>query len=324
MTTRLATLGLNILLIVSVASAGYFGVRKLTGNPCSTTKTFSVANVDPQFGISKETIELYSKEASKLWNNEYKNNALLAYEAEGGDITIELIYDERQRTTIQNEKLKQTINKEKEELDDLKATIETLRAEYNALEREIESRTATYNTRLKKHNSDVAYWNQKGGAPNDVYQRLERERAALETERVALNAKITRYNTLALRIRTYARDHNQVVETINTKIYKLNETALREFEEGTYDPNTDTITIYEFGSPTALKRVLIHEFGHALGLDHVEDEEAIMYAINQGKQIALTEADKEELLSVCREKTLDDVKEAVRVIRDDISRLLES
>lgn len=310
-----------LLLIVSVASGGFLGVRALTKNPCTVAKTWSLGPVDSRFGLSEKKVKEYATEAALVWNNAYKDNPLLEHKEAGGDITITLVYDERQRTTIQNERLKRTIEEEKGELTDIKRTIESLRDEYNTLGSSISARTESYNIALSKHNKEVSYWNQKGGAPNDIYQRLQREAATLETERASINASVARYNQLATTIRQYGREHNEIVGDINEKISTINESAEQEFEEGTYDPNTETITIYEYGSTDALKRVFIHEFGHALSLGHVEDKNAIMYPINQGKTLTLSEADKQELGDVCREKTLDDLVNVAKIIRDDIVRL---
>jgi len=45
--------------------------------------------------------------------------------------------------------------------------------------------------------------------------------------------------------------------------------------------------------------VLAHEMGHALGLEHVADAQAIMYKINQGKRLSLTEDDIAALNAQC-------------------------
>lgn len=314
----------GLALIVTTIGIGYFGVRAVTANPCSVPKTFSVTTVDPQFGVSKETIALYSKGAASAWNKEYPTNELLTYVEKGGDIRITLVYDERQRTTIQNEQLKVAINEEKDELTSIQQTLASLKEEFTALEQSVEQKTNLYNSRLEKYNKDVAYWNARGGAPTNTYQRLEREQATLETERVQVNATISKYNLLAERIQNYGKDHNDVVATINQKIYTLNETVIREFEEGTYDPNTDTITIYEFGSELALRRVLMHELGHALGLGHVTDEKAIMYEINQGKDLNIKEDDRAALSALCRERTLGDIADTLIAIRDDIFHHVQS
>ena len=310
-----------ILIFSALSLVGYTGVQALMQNPCTTAKTWSIVSVDPRFGVPTSSLVSYAKEASNVWNTAYRTNDVLGYKEKDGTIGISLVFDERQRTTLQNERLKQTIEEERGELNDIKETIGSLREEYDTLEKEIRTRTASYNSRLSKQASEVSYWNARGGAPTDVYQRLEREQSSLETERLSLNSKITRFNTLAEKIRQYAKDHNEVVSTINEKISTLNENALREFEEGTYDPNTRTITIYEFGSTEALKRVLAHELGHALGLNHVDDKESIMYPVNQGKTLLLSQADKDELADVCRDKTAGDVIEIVRTIRDDIVHL---
>ena len=314
----------SLILVFCVICAGYFGVQSFFRNPCALPKTFSVGAVDSQFNISKETVELYSKEAAAVWNNSYKENQLLTYIETGGDIQITFIYDERQRTTIKNERLQRTIDAEKGELNSIKETIDSLKKEYDALEKNITAQTKTYNARLTKHNEEIEYWNSRGGAPREDYQRLEREAASLETERLSLNTNIARFNVLVERIKNYDKDHNQVVSTLNEKISTLNKNTLREFEEGTYDPNTRTITIYEYGNTTALKRVLIHELGHALALNHVDDKEAIMYSVNQGKNLTLTKADKEELMNVCREKSFNDIKTNLITIRDGIFLLLKS
>lgn len=313
--------GISILIMISMLASGYIGVRALTRNPCSVTKTWSLGPVDPRFNLSKEDIVTYANEAAGVWNKAYDVNPLFAYKESGGDITITFVYDERQRTTVRNEHLKDSIAEEKGELTELKQTIESLRREHRDLEEDIRTRSTAYNAQLTRHNKEVSSWNQKGGAPAETYKRLQSTAASLETERTAINQLVARYNTLADQIRSYGTEHNEIVGTINEKISTINETALKDFEEGVYDPNTETITIYEYGSIPTLKRVLIHEFGHALSLPHVEDKEAIMYPVNQSTSLELASADREELAYTCREKTLDDVLAFARVIRDDIARL---
>lgn len=301
-----------------------FLIKEFISNPCDDTQTFSVSAIDPRFGIATNTVIAYSKEAADIWNSAYTKNPLLAFQEGHGTIQIRFVYDERQRTTTANETLKQTIDEEKDALDDIKRTIESLKAEHAALERSIGIKTKAYNEHIKKHNTEVSYWNDRGGAPTDTYQRLQREESTLETERISLNADINRYNRLVEQIQTYGKSHNNVVEEVNTKIQTLNKNVVREFEEGTYDPNTHTITIYEYANITALKRVLIHELGHALSLNHVEDKGAIMYPVNEDTNLTLKDVDTEELMNVCREKKFEDVAVLAKTMSDDIARLVIS
>lgn len=318
MLSRMRQSVVSFILMAVFVGGGYLTVRAVMSNPCDETRTYSIGSIDPRFGISTTTVATLLRFSADVWNNAYATSTLLALSPSGGDITVNFIYDERQRTTIQNERLKQTIKQEKEDLEEIKETLDSLRLEYGSLEASISSRMKSYSERLAAHNAQVSYWNKRGGAPNETYKRLQLEAESLETTRIRLNADIDRFNALAEKIRQYGKDHNEIVSDINRKIETLNDRALRDFEEGTYDPATRTITIYEYANEASLKRVLIHEFGHALHLDHVEDEEAIMYPINQGKNLALTEADKAELAEQCSKGGLG----SIAAIRDDIARLV--
>lgn len=75
----------------------------------------------------------------------------------------------------------------------------------------------------------------------------------------------------------------------------------REFDQGEYTARAgnQSITIYEYGSHDALVRILAHEFGHSLGIEHVDDPEAIMYFMNESKSPTLTRADYDALSTTC-------------------------
>lgn len=108
-----------------------------------------------------------------------------------------------------------------------------------------------------------------------------------------LNSMVSTLNSLTSNI-------NQKIDTFNT----ISMTNGPEFQEGEYisDESGYRINIYQYSDYTKLIRVLAHEFGHALNIDHTEDKESIMYAYNLDSALKLSTVDIEALRSVCEAK----------------------
>jgi hypothetical protein len=272
----------------------------LTPKPCSKPVTFSLGAIDPKFNIARSTLLTNLDEVTSLWNAAHPN--ILKRVDSGGDVVISFVYDERQRTTIRNERLKRAIDQQKSELNALKGAIEITQSTYDAKSANIQSKTTAYLARLKAYQANVDSWNERGGAPKEIYDGLKQEQLLLEVERLNLNNAIADLNALGQQIKNTSGKHNAVVADVNAKVETINKSTNREFEEGVYDPNTQTITIYEFESPLSLKRVLAHELGHAIGIDHVGGKDSIMYAYNDSPVFKLSEEDTQALAEICTQK----------------------
>lgn len=270
----------------------------LTPEACSKPVTFSLGAIDPKFNVARTTVITNLDDIVTLWNEAHPD--LLKRVEKGGDVVISFVYDERQRTTIRNERLKRLIDQQKNQLNNLKTSIESTQDEYESKSANIQTQTTAYLARLKAYQEDVDSWNQKGGAPKSAYDALKQEQLLLEVARLNLNNAIADLNALAERIKSTSGKHNAVVADVNAKVETINQSTNREFEEGVYDPNTNTITIYEFESPLSLKRVLAHELGHAVGIDHVSGKDSIMYSYNDSKVFELSREDLEALALVCK------------------------
>lgn len=75
----------------------------------------------------------------------------------------------------------------------------------------------------------------------------------------------------------------------------------KEFDQGEFvaSAGSEQINVYEYENHTKLVRIFAHEMGHALGLGHVKDQDAIMYELNDSANVRITPDDYNELNRAC-------------------------
>jgi hypothetical protein len=95
--------------------------------------------------------------------------------------------------------------------------------------------------------------------------------------------------------------YNSEISSFNADVSAYNKTAGHTFEEGQFvrDASGERINIFEFVGSDQLTRVLAHEFGHALGLEHNDDPASIMYAENESGNLTPSAADLAALQALC-------------------------
>lgn len=303
-----------LFLVILLAVWGTFLVNKdyfrgslgeITGfnKPCSKPIEYSIGEVDQKFGIPKDDVLKNALESEKVWEAEVQRE-LFKYNPQA-EFKINLIFDERQQSTNESVKLEENLEK-------LDVAHDSTLQEYNLLKEKYSKRLEEYNKsvdeyekRIKEYNKDVAYWNSRGGATEEEYKKLEKEKKELKTmyenlekERKAINALASQANQTAEKQNQLANNYNSSLETYKSKFGES-----REFEKGVY--SGQAINIYEFRETDDLKMTIIHEFGHALGIDHLNNPTSIMYYLMGEQDLEnpkLTEEDISALKNVCKIK----------------------
>jgi len=269
--------------------------------PCTTPITYSIGVLDPRFKISQDELQSIVGKAIAIWEKPISKK-LFVFE-ENGDVVINLIYDSRQESTNRLTSLGLQIENTKESFDVLKQKYESARVLYESAKKEFDTTVAQYDLRASQYEEAVSSWNRKGGAPEKIFSQLEAERSVLNKLVEELNIKQKNINELVTTVNAFITVLNRIAQELNMSIGEFNTigSGVEEFQEGVYvrDSSGERIDIFEFATRKQLLRVLAHEFGHALGFDHVENPLAIMYKRNQATNETLTKDDIQVLKKRC-------------------------
>ncbi len=273
-------------------------VQKITGIniPCSKPVKYSVGEVDPRFGLTKEQVLGLSYQAEKVWEDPTGKN-LFEYNSEA-ELKINLVFDERQVQSNRAENIETNLENLESAHEITSKEYESLISSYNQKIKSYENKADEYREKLAGYNKDVQYWNNNGGAPKEEYDKLEKEKNDLEELYASLEKIRKEINILASKTNKAAVKENEIVGKYNSNLETYNSEFgnSKEFEKGLFDGQA--INIYEFKETADLKMTIIHEMGHTLGVGHLNDPKSIMYYLMGEQDLNTQELTNEDISAI--------------------------
>jgi predicted Zn-dependent protease len=271
----------TLAILAIIGAVGWQVKEKFFPTPCARPIAYNLGVFDAGFNISRANFVSAVSEAENIWEALYGKD-LFVYKPDdtsSSDLKINLVYDYRQATTKNLSKLSEAVEENQANYDQLKIKLSALKNDYDKDRKDFEAR--------------LAAWNRSSRTDKNEFNKLQSMQNNLNNEIDDINALVTQINRIA-------KDLNLTAEKYND----INDARGETFEEGFYmsDGFSRNINIYEFENHTKLVRVIAHELGHALGLDHVPGKNSIMYEVNQGTVLALSAEDKAALTALCGKK----------------------
>jgi hypothetical protein len=273
--------------------------------------------VDPRFGFDRFMVEAALIDAVRLWQAE--SEALLFIESEDPRaMQVNLRFDARQQSATERQSMRGRLDRAQDDLEREQAGLQAWSERIDRAKESHERLAAELAARLARHEAAVAAWNANPGSRSEADRRsLEAEGAMLRAEIAALERTASDLNADVAAYNRRAEDARQLAAKANAQVREYNASAAAApVETGRYSYDYEEgrrIDVFRAASYDELVWVLAHEFGHALGIGHVDEPGAVMHALlheggalqpGRGRPIALSAADGAALNKVCGRERL--------------------
>lgn len=280
------------------------------GFQCRIPYAVRIGEIDAAFRMNPADLEGALREAFAVWEG-YAKTSLFALSDDVSATPVHLRFDERQARNDEMADERRAQQDIAAEIDRMRAELEDLRRDFERKQSELQEETGRYAAAVRSYEDWVAAFNRSSGGPA--------ERRRLAAERENLQRESERLEDLQHGQRLDQQRFNDRVEAFNREVARLNNRSSAAAAAtaghgpvgaGRYARTAagESIEVYLVTSHADLVLTLAHELGHALGIDHVEDSEALMSAVNLGPASGrparplLRRADREALEAVCAGK----------------------
>jgi DNA repair exonuclease SbcCD ATPase subunit len=285
---------------VIIAATGMYSLVQadVFRRTCQTPIAYRVGEIDDGFQTNSSTVRELLSESVAVWERNADKD-LFVYSTSSADLVVNFTFDERQKRTRTRMNIADNLSALADSHESLRESIEEKRQQYESIRQGYEQSRQNYEDQLAEFNARVDRWNKRGAIPDDVRSELSSERQRLDDLRLSLENVQTRLESLRTSINELAERSNAIAENYNQKASTFEERfgSSQEFSQATY--SNDTITVYQFNQADDLRLALL---GHALGIKHVNDPQAIMNRLMEDQplsDLSLTQADERALTEVC-------------------------